>query len=118
MARTSQAGSVAAIQAVIPAAGPWYLTITNTDPGTTGAAELPGITRQLYSASAGTAAIPSVVSNTNTITVPNSGATQGNYIALYDAVTAGNFRIAAPIASPVTAASIQFAPGQASFSAA
>jgi hypothetical protein len=118
MARASQAASIAAIQAVLPAAGPWWITLTNTDPGTTGATELPGITRQSFTASAGTAAIPSVVSNTNAITVPNTGATQANYVAIYDAVTAGNFRIAAALASPVTAASITLAIGAAQFTAA
>jgi hypothetical protein len=33
MARTSQAASIAAIQAVLPAAGSWWITLTNTDPG-------------------------------------------------------------------------------------
>lgn len=117
MARASQAAGVAAIQAVLPAAGTWFATLTNTDPGTAGSAELGGITRQTYTASAGTAAIPSVVSNTNAITIPNSGATAANYLAIYDALTAGNYRIGAALASPVTAASITFAVGAAQFSA-
>jgi hypothetical protein len=111
MARTSQAGSIAAVQALLPAAGTWWITLTNTDPSTTGATELPGITRQAFTASAGTAAIPSVVSNTNALTVPNTGATQANYWAIYDAVTAGNYRTGGALASPVTGASITIAIG-------
>jgi hypothetical protein len=117
MARASQAAGIAAIQAVLPAAGPWWITLNNTDPGTAGVAELAGITRQTFTASSGTAAIPSVVSNTNAITVPNSGAAAANYVSIYDAVTAGNYRIGAALASPVTAASITFAIGAAQFSA-
>lgn len=117
MARASQAAGVAAIQAVLPAAGTWFATLNNTDPGTAGSSELAGITRQSFTASSGTAAIPSVVSNSNTLTIPNSGATAANYLSIYDAVTAGNYRIGAALASAVTAASITFAIGAAQFSA-
>lgn len=117
MARASQAAGIAAIQAVLPvASNPWYLDLSNADPGTTGATGL-ATTRQTYTASAGTAAIPSVVSNTNAITVPTSGATAANYIQIYDALSAGNYRIGAALASAVTAASITFAVGAAQFSA-
>ena len=117
MARASQAAGIAAIQGVLPAAGTWFLDLSNTDPGTTGAAGL-ATTRQAYTASAGTAAIPSVVSNTNAITVPTSGATSAVYSQIYDAATVGNYRIGAALASPVTAASITFAIGSVQFSAA
>jgi phage tail protein X len=117
MARASQAAGIAAIQAVLPTAGTWFATLSNTDPGTAGVTELPGITRQTYTASAGTAAIPSVVSNTNAITIPNTGATAANYLEIYDALTAGNYRIGAALASAVTAASMTFAVGAAQFSA-
>ena len=116
MARASQAAGVAAIQAVLPAAGPWFLDLSNLDPGTAGATGL-ATTRQSYTASAGTAAIPSVVSNTNAITVPTSGATAANFAQLYDAATVGNYRIGAALASSVTATSITFAVGAAQFSA-
>ena len=116
MARASQAAGVAAIQAVLPSAGPWFLDLSNVDPTTAGATGL-ATTRQTYTASAGTAAIPSVVSNTNAITVPTSGATAAVYVQIYDAVTAGNYRIGAALASSVTAASITFAIGAAQFSA-
>lgn len=116
MARASQAAGVAAIQGVLPTAGPWFVDLSNADPGTGGTAGL-ATTRQTYTASAGTAAIPSVVSNTNAITVPTSGATAANYIMIYDAVSAGNYRIGAALGSAVTAASITIAVGAAQFSA-
>lgn len=116
MARASQAAGIAAIQAVLPAAGTWFLDLSNADPGTAGAAGL-ATTRQTYTASAGTAAIPSVVSNTNAITVPTAGATAAVYVQIYDAVSAGSYRIGAALASSVTATSITFAVGAAQFSA-
>ena len=116
MARASQAAGVAAIQGVLPVAGPWFLDLCNTDPGTAGSAGM-ATTRQAFTASAGTAAIPSVVSNTNAITVPTAGSTAANFIAIYDAATVGNYRIGAALTSPVTATSIIFAVGAAQFSA-
>ena len=116
MARASQAAGVAAIQGVLAAAGPWFLDLSNTDPGTAGATGL-ATTRQGYTASTGTAAIPSVVSNTNAITVPTTGGTAALYVQIYDAVTVGNYRIGAALASSVTATSITFAVGAAQFSA-
>ena len=116
MARASQAASVAAVQAVLPAAGPWFYDLSNTDPGTTGATGL-ATTRQSVTMSAGTAAIPSVTSNTNAITVPTSGATQALYGMHYDAVSAGNYRVGQALASGVTAASITFAIGAIQVSA-
>lgn len=116
MARASQAAGVAAIQAVLPVAGPWFLDLSNLDPATAGAAGM-ATTRQGYTASAGTAAVPSVVSNTNAITVPTAGTVAANYIEIYDAVTVGNYRIGAALTSPITAASITFAVGAAQLSA-
>lgn len=116
MSRASQAAGVAAIQGVLAAAGPWFLDLANTDPTTVGVTGL-ATTRQTYTASTGTAAIPSVVSNTNTITVPTAGSTAAVYSQVYDAVTVGNYRIGAALTSSVTAASITFAVGAASFSA-
>lgn len=116
MARASQAAGVAAIQGVLPSAGPWFFDLSNADPGTAGTTGL-ATTRQSYTASAGTAAIPSVVSNTNAITVPTSGATAANFDMIYDAATAGNYRIGAALTSGVTATSITFAIGAAQFSA-
>jgi hypothetical protein len=116
MALASQAAGVAAIQAVLPAAGTWFADLSNATPSTTGTTGL-ATTRQGYTASAGTAAIPSVVSNTNAITIPTAGTTAANYIMIYDALTNGAYRIGAPLGSAVTAASITIAVGAAQFSA-
>jgi hypothetical protein len=116
MARASQAASIAAIQAVLPAAGTFYMDLANADPTTTGTTGL-ATTRQTYTPSSGTAAVPSVVSNTNSITVPTAGSTAANYTEIYDAATAGNYRIGSALASPVTATSITFAVGAAQYQA-
>lgn len=57
------------------------------------------------------------MSNTNPITVPTAGSTAANYAQIYDAATAGNYRIGMPLASPVTAQSITFAVGAVQASA-
>lgn len=116
MARASQNAGIAAIQGVLPVAGPWFLDLSNADPTTVGTTGL-ATTRQTYTASAGTAAIPSVVSNTNAITVPTAGTTAAAFVQVYDAVSVGNYRIGAALASNVTATSITFAVGAAQFSA-
>jgi hypothetical protein len=115
MARASQNACVAAIQAVLTTAGTWFADLSNADPGTAGTTGL-ATTRQGFTAGTATAAIPSVVSNTNAITIPTAGSTAANYIMIYDAVSAGNYRIGAPLGSAVTAASITFAVGAAQFS--
>ena len=116
MARASAASSQKAIQAILPSATTFYLDLSNTDPGTSGATGL-ATTRQAFTPSSGTLAVPSVVSNANSITVPTAGTTAANYAMLYDAVTAGNFVIAVPLSSGVTAASISFAIGALQFTA-
>lgn len=116
MARASQAAGIAAIQAVLPSGTSWYLDLANADPGTSGTTGL-ATTRQSFTASSGTAAIPSVVSNTNSITVPTAGSTAANYVMIYDAASAGNYRIGAALASGVTATSITFAVGSVQFTA-
>jgi hypothetical protein len=56
-------------------------------------------------------------SNNAAIAVPNAGTTQALFVGLWTAATAGTYIIGAPMASGVTAASITFAIGAASFSA-
>jgi hypothetical protein len=116
MARASQAAGVAAIQAVLPGGRHVVLDLANADPTTAGTTGL-ATTRQSFTASSGTAAIPSVVSNTNSITVPTAGSSAANYVMIYDAVSAGNYRIGAALASAVTATSITFAVGACQFQA-
>ena len=117
MARAGQASLVAAIQAVLPSGSTWYVDLSTDDPGTTGA---PGLatTRQAFTASTASATIPSVVSNTNAITVPTAGTAPANYVQLYSAATGGTFRIAAPLATPITSTSVVFATGAITFQAA
>ena len=120
MARTSTAAQNRAISGVFAAATPtpsttaYWMSLHTGDPGTTGASEYAGVTRQQWNP--GTATGGSI-SNTGTLTFTTSGASAVTHIGIYDAATAGNFVIGAALSSSVTATSIQFAAGQASFSA-
>ena len=114
MARLSTAGANAAIQAVLPAGGTYFISLHSADPGTTGASEFTTVTRQAFTAS--TAASGSV-SNTNSIAIPNGNTQSATFVAIWTASTAGAFVIGAPVASPVTAASVTFAVAAAAFTA-
>ncbi len=107
------AGVFAAAQPTPSTTNTWCSLHTATT-GTTGAAEYAGVTRQQYSV--GSPANGSIT-NTATITFTTSGATAVTHLGTFDAVTAGNFRIGAALASPVTASSITLAVGAATFSA-
>lgn len=116
MARLPVAGQNAAIAVVLVPATTYYLSLHSADPGTTGASEISGgsYARQAYvptSASAG------AESNTALITVPNLGAVSITHIGIWNAATVGTYLIGAPLTTPITAASIQFGIGSASFSA-
>lgn len=116
MARLPVAGQNAAIAAVLVPATTYYLALHSADPGTTGASEISGGTyaRQAYvptSASAG------AESNTALITVPNAGSVAVTYIGIWTAATVGTYLIGAPLTASITATSIQFGAGVASFSA-
>jgi hypothetical protein len=119
MARASTAAENRAISGVFAATTPtpsttaYWMSLHTGDPGTTGASEYAGVTRLQYPA--GTAS-GGAISNTSALTFTTSGATPVTHIGIWDAVTAGNFVIGA-VSTTVTAASIQFAIGQASFSA-
>jgi len=120
MARASAAGENRAIAGVFAAAAPTvsatstWISLHTADPTTTGGSEYAGVTRQQFPA--GT---PSngAVSNTAALTFTTSGATPVTHIGVWDAATAGNYLVGAALGSPVTAATITFAIGQASFSA-
>lgn len=116
MARASAASSQKAIQAVLPSATTFYLDLSTSDPGTTGATGL-ATTRQAFTPSAGSLAVPSVVSNSNAITVPTSGGAQANYAMLYDAASGGNYVMGCALTSGVTSTSISFAAGALQFTA-
>jgi hypothetical protein len=121
MARASIAAENRAISGVFAAATPtpsttaYWMSLHTGDPGTSGASEYAGVTRQQVPA--GTASAGSL-SNTSPVNFTTSGASAVTHIGIWDAVTAGNFVIGAAAGSPVTAASIAFAAGAASFSAA
>jgi hypothetical protein len=107
------AGVFAAAQPTPSTTNTWVSLHTATT-GTTGASEYAGVTRIQYSV--GSPASGSIT-NTATAAFTTSGASAVTHIGTWDAVTAGNFRIGAQLASPVTAASITFAVGSQTFSA-
>lgn len=107
------AGVFAASQPTPSTTNTWVSLHTAT-PGTTGASEYAGVTRQQYSVGSPSAG---AVSNTATMTFTTSGASAVTHIGTYDAVTSGNYRIGAALASPVTAVTITFAVGSCQFSA-
>ena len=115
MARVSTASANAAIQAILPVGGTYFISLHSADPGTTGASEFTTVTRQAYTSA--TAAAGSV-SNTNAIAIANGNTQSATFVAIWSAVTAGAYVIGAPMGSPVTAASITFAAAAASFTAA
>lgn len=116
MARLPVAGENAAIAAVLVPGTTYYLSLHSADPGTTGASELTGggYVRQAY---VPTAAAAGAESNTASITVPNAGTVPATHIGIWTTATVGTYLIGAALGSTVTAASIQFAAGAASFSA-
>jgi hypothetical protein len=120
MARASVAAENRAISGVFAATTPtpsttaYWMSLHTGDPGTTGANEYAGVTRQQWNP--GTAS-GGAISNSATLTFTTSGASAVTHIGIWDASTAGNYVIGAALSSSVTAASIQFAAGQASFSA-
>lgn len=120
MARASTAAANRAVSGVFAAATPtpsttaYWMSLHTGDPGTTGASEYAGVTRQQFPA--GTAS-GGALSNTSQMSFTTSGASAVTHIGIWDAVTAGNFVIGAALGSSVTAATVQFAAGAASFTA-
>jgi hypothetical protein len=120
MARASTAAENRAISGVFATTTPtpsttgYWMSLHTADPGTTGASEYAGVTRLQFPS--GTAS-GGALSNTSALNFTTSGATPVTHIGIWDAVSAGNFVIGSALSSSVTAASIQFAIGQASFSA-
>src|SRR5437764_6566418 len=120
MARATVAAENRAISGVFATTTPtpsttgYWMSLHTADPGTTGASEYAGVTRIQFPA--GTAS-GGALSNTATMTFTTSGASAVTHIGIWDAATAGNYVIGAALTSNVTAASVQFAAGQASFSA-
>ena len=120
MARATTAAENRAISGVFSTTTPtpsttgYWMSLHTADPGTTGASEYSGVTRQQFPAGA---ASGGAISNTSQLSFTTSGALPVTYIGIWDAATAGNFVIGAALSSSVTATAITFAAGAASFSA-
>ena len=113
MPRLPVAGENAAIAAILVPGTTYYFSVNTGDPGTTGANEMTGVTRQ---AVVFTAASAGAESNTAALAVPNPGTAAASYCSIWTAATGGTFVIGAPLASPVQAANITVGANQASFS--
>jgi hypothetical protein len=114
MALMGTGAANAAIAAVLVPGTTYYLSVGTASPGTTGANEMAGVTRQavvMTSASGG------AESNTAAIAIPTPGTQAATHALWFSAATAGNYLIGAQLASPVTATSITFAAGAATATA-
>lgn len=117
MPRFPVAGENAAIAAALVPATTYYLSLHSADPGTTGASEFSGGGYARQAIVFGTASGGTIASNASQ-TVPNAGTTAATYIGIWSASTAGTYMAGAAMGSSVTAASIVFATGAVTFSAA
>ena len=107
------AGVFAAVQPTPSTTNTWCSLHTATT-GTTGASEYAGVTRLQFSVGSPAAG---AISNTATATFTTSGATSVTHLGTWDAVTVGNFRLGAPLGTPVSAVTITFAIAAISFTA-
>lgn len=107
------AGVFAASQPSPSTSNTWCSLHTATT-GTTGAAEYAGVTRIQYSVGSPSAGS---ITNTATATFTTSGASAVTHLGTWDALSSGNFRMGAALASPVTAVTILFAVGSQTFGA-
>jgi len=114
MALASTTASNSAIGGVFPTVTNFYVTVHTATPGTTGASEMAGVTRAVFTVGA---AASGSVSNLAAASVTNPGTVAATHIGAFDAVTAGNYKMGAALTPPVTAATITFAIGAISFSA-
>lgn len=97
-----------------PSTTGYWMSLHTGDPGTTGANEYAGVTRLQFAAGA---AAGGSISNTAGLSFTTSGSSPVTHIGIWDAVSGGNFVIGAPLGSQVTAATVTFAIGAASFAA-
>lgn len=107
----------AAVAAALIPGTTYYLSLHSADPGTTGASELSGGTYARQALVFG-AASGGVVANNAAITSPNAGSVSVTYVGVWSASTAGTYRNGLAMGSPVTAASIAFAIGAITVTAA
>jgi hypothetical protein len=114
MALASTTAANSAIQAIFPTVTNFYLTVHTATPGTTGASEMAGVTRKVFTVGAAAAGS---VANLATISITNPGTNAATHVGAWDALAAGNYKMGAALTSPVTAATITFAIGAASWTA-
>jgi hypothetical protein len=91
-----------------------FVSLHTATPGTTGASEYSGVTRQ---ACTWNAAASGAKTNSTALTFTTSGATPVTDIGTWSLVTAGVYSIGAHLGASVTAASITIATGAISLSA-
>lgn len=89
-----------------------FASLHTATPGTTGASEYSGVTRQ---AATWAAAASSSKATSAGMTFTTSGATAVTHMGTWTLVTAGAYTIGAPLGSSVTAASITVASGALAF---
>lgn len=91
-----------------------YVSIHTASPGTTGANEYAGTTRQACSWNT---ASGSAKTNSSALTFSTDGGSAVTHVGTYSAVSAGTYAMGAALTAPVTATSITFAAGSISLTA-
>lgn len=91
-----------------------YVSLHTASPGTNGANEYAGVTRQACSWNTPSGG---AMTNSSSLSFTTSGATQVTHVGTWSASTAGVYAIGAALTSGVTAVTITFAAGSISLSA-
>ena len=112
-ANNALAGVFAASQPTPSTTATW-IGLNTASPGTTGANEYAGVTRIQYSVGTPSAG---AITNTATATFTTDNGSTVTHISAWDALSAGNYRIGAALASSVKATTIVFAVGSQTWSA-
>lgn len=113
---TSGLNSAVAAAGITPGTT-YYLSAHSADPNTSGASELSGGGYARQAIVFGTATAGVIASNA-AITIPNSGSTAVTHFGVWSASTGGTYLGGFPLASSVTAASIQVPSGAVTLTAA
>lgn len=91
-----------------------HASLHTSDPGTTGAGEYAGVTRQAVSWNA---AAGQAKTNSGALTFTTDGLTDVTYVGTFDAASAGNYGVGIVLASAIKAVTITFAAGSLSLGA-
>lgn len=103
MADVAVAQLVAAQDAAIVPSTTYYLSFNTADPGTTGASEGSGLTRQAITFGTSTSAAPSVQSSTNSQSFTSMpGSATYTYFSVWTASTSGSFLRGGSLTSSIT----------------